>query len=383
MAIPVSKTLAEIRESIYSRIEAKQDEYAAAGYLPTRLNLNKGVARGILEIVAWVIYQLYLALAAILEQAFPSSATGDWLDLHCEGVDITRKSATKATGAVVFTGEESGNIRIPAGTIVRTPTDGAGNVYRYATTADVVLPDGATTISAEVEAEEYGAASNAVADQITVLVTSVTGVTAVTNASDWLTSEGADEETDEALQERYQLAWQADNGVRAAAYKSWALSVDGVIAVTVLDQHPRGQGTVDVVLKGSAGLPTDALVESVAEVIEAKRPINDDVDVRGPDGVDVDIEAELELVSGDADTIKATVLARIQAVFEDPNEVDGVEPLQIGEDLTLDRLAYVIMAVNGVKRINWTNPTADVEVAADALAVLSSITLTTAWAEEA
>ena len=67
----VSRTLDEIRSSIFARVEEVQDEYQAKGWLPARMNLNKGVIRGILELVAWMFFQLYQLLEALLTQAVP------------------------------------------------------------------------------------------------------------------------------------------------------------------------------------------------------------------------------------------------------------------------------------------------------------------------
>lgn len=386
MSIPVSKTLAEVREDLYTRLSEVHATYAAKGWLPRALNLNKGVLRGLIELWAWGLYALYVFLFAILGQAFPESATGSWLDLHCAQVGVTRRAATKAAGTVVFSrAGTSGNVKITAGRIVKTLPDGTGAVYRYVTDADAVLPDGQTAVAVAVTAEEYGAASNVTVGSITEISTVIEGVEAVTNASDWLTSEGADEEDDDSLRERYFLRWTDANGCTKLAYKSWALSVPGVIAVTIRDQHPRGQGTVDVMLKGSAGIPTDALIESVRVVVAEEAPINDDFLVKGPTAVPVAITGNLELLpdAGDADGIKAAADARIRALFTDPTDVAKISPLQIGEDLTLDRLTATAMYVDGIKSVDWTSPAADVVVAADGLAVLESLTLTTSYAEEA
>ena len=67
----VSKSLDQIRAELFARIEEVQDEYAAKGWLPRRLNLNKGVVRGLLELFAWGIWQLYRLLETVLLQAFP------------------------------------------------------------------------------------------------------------------------------------------------------------------------------------------------------------------------------------------------------------------------------------------------------------------------
>ncbi len=179
----MSLRLGDIRAGLFARIEQVQDEYAAKGWLPGRLNLNKGVVRGLIELFAWGLWQLYQLLETVHRQAVPLDATGDWLSLHASQIDETRKAATKAVGNILFLRSEtaSGNIRIPAGRIVRTRTDGEGNVYRYVTTAVAVLPEGQTSVAVPVEAEEYGAASNAAQGQICELATPVPGIGGVTN----------------------------------------------------------------------------------------------------------------------------------------------------------------------------------------------------------
>ena len=379
MSIPVNKTLEEIRTDLFDKISSVQQD----GWLPEFLNLNRGPIRGMIELWAWGLYQLYRLLAMILGQAFPGTATGDWLDLHCAQVNVTRKPGTKAKGTVYFTRTgTSGNVPIPAGRIVKTRPDGQGNIYRYVTLEDIVLQDGATEVAAAVEAEEYGQGSNAAAGQICEISTTISGVDAVENRSGWLESEGANEEEDDELRERYTLAWLEVNGCTRHAYESWALSVTGVIAARILDQHPRGQGTIDVVLKGADGIPTQALIDAVDEVIQEKRPINDDVLVKGPTAVNVTINAELEITHGTAADILTEAENRLNALFTDPSTIPDVSPLQIGQDVTRDLLVSVIMAVDGVKKINWTSPAADVQVAEDGLAVLGSITLTSVAASE-
>ncbi|MEG6552456.1 hypothetical protein V6C53_19670, partial [Desulfocurvibacter africanus] len=124
MSIPVSKTLEQIRADMFGRIEEVQAEYVAKGLLPRRLNLNKGVVRGMIELWCWGLFQLYLFLALVLKQAFPSTATELWLDLWCKQVNVTRRVTTKARGQVHFVRvNTSGNVRIPAGRILRTPPD--------------------------------------------------------------------------------------------------------------------------------------------------------------------------------------------------------------------------------------------------------------------
>ncbi len=387
-ALPrVSRTINEIRAAVYGYVEEAQTALAERGYLPTRLNLNKGVVRGLLEIYCWGYWQIYTLLQRLLLQVAPAYATGEWLDLHADGVALVRRAATKARGLVRFFRAAGtsidANVTIAAGRIVRTLPDGAGEVYRYATTARAVLPSGAEYVDVEVEAEEYGAKANASAGQICELVTPVTGIGAVSNPSGWLTSEGANEETDAQLQERYALQWQANNGCTKYAYMAWALTVEGVTSVSILDRHPRGQGTVDVVVRGADVLPTEALLEKVRAAIAPNTPINDDWIVKGPSPVPVVIEGALEYVTGDPDAIRAQAENRIRALFAETSDVDGVSALQIGQDVPLDLLTHTVMAVPGVKRVAWVSPLADVPIAAAEVARLESLSFTATAAAEA
>ncbi len=383
----VSKDLGTIRQEMFDNLTAKQEEYVTAGWLPLRLNMNKGIVRGLIELWCWGLWQLYQFLALVLGQAFPDTATGLWLDLHCKQVGVARKPATKASGTVYFTrAGTDGNVPIPAGRVVRTKPDGAGYIYRYVTTAAAILPDGASEIAVAVEAEEYGAAANATAGQICEITTVIPGIDAVENRAGWLLSEGASQEEDTSLWVRYELAWKQLNGCTKYAYEAWAREVTGVADAKILDQHPRGQGTVDVIVLGTAGIPTQALLDAVTANImgtgnkDEKYPINDDVAITAPAAINVSIIAELELLAGDAPTILAEAENRCRALFAPLPIVSAIDSLGVGGDLTRDRLISTL-GISNVKRVN-TN-FIDVSVPMDGLAVLVDIQLTHVWAVEA
>lgn len=383
----LSKTIDEVRAAVFAHVEEVQDAFAARGWLPARLNLNKGVARGLLELYCWGYWQLYALLQRLMKQAVPATSTGDWLDTHAASVNLSRRAATRARGNVRLyrapASSPAANITIPARRIVRTLPDGTGRIYRYSTLADAVLPAGADYVDVPAEAEDYGAAANASAGQICELVTPVEGVSGVSNTADWLISEGADEETDTQLQERYALAWAANNGCTKHAYTSWALAVPGVTSVSILDQHPRGQGTVDIVVRGADVLPTEALLEKVRARIAPNVPINDDWLVKGPMPVSCAISGEIEYASGDPEAIRLAAEKRIRALFAETSPLADVSALQIGQDMTLDLLTHTVMAVPGVKRVTWHSPEQDVvRVPADGVARLESLALSTTMAEE-
>lgn len=385
----VSRTLDEIRSSIFARVEEVQDEYQAKGWLPARMNLNKGVIRGILELVAWMFFQLYQLLEALLTQAVPLLSSGEWLDLHCDQVGVTRKAATKAKGYMRFFRSpqtpESQNIPIPSGRIVRTLPDGNGAVYRYVTLEDGVVRAGQPHTDVLAESEEYGAEANAGTGQICELATPVSGIDKVSNTVDWLVDEAASGESDEQLRIRYMYAWLSRAGVTSAAYQAAALSVKGCIEAAVSDQHPRGEGTIDVIVRGSAGIPTENLLEAVEAAINEQVVINHDLLVKSPMPVSIDAELELELYSGDEAALRLSAETFIRAMFSgDASRTGGHIPFGIGHDVVRERLAAGVITLMGVKRINWGGSLAsgDVLVPADGLAILNSASVTAKWVSE-
>lgn len=385
MSIPIEKTLDDVRADMFSRIEAVQAEYQAKGYMPSLLNLNKGIYRGLIELWCWGLYQLYAFLIVILAMAFPTSAEKLWLELHCKQVGVSRKLKTKAAGTVYLLRDDTtGNLPVPAGRIIKTKPDGAGNVYRYVTMEEVVVPDGIGEVAVKVRAENAGVGYNATVGQISEIVTFIEGIDGVENRSGWLESEGTDDETDEALFARYQLKWQEGAGYTKYAYKSWAMGVSGVQEVAILDQHPRGQGTVDIIVRGAAGVPTQQVLDEVDDVIEDHRHQNDDAEVRGVTPVLVAIDGQgFEYKPG---YIKEEVLAaaelKIRALFDPTKNEEGVTPFTIGEDLDLDRLTAAAMLAPGMKSTPWTSPADDIAVDDDGLLTLDSIILDATEAAE-
>ena len=379
----LDKSLTEVRTDLYARLDEMYADYQAKGWLPAALNLNRGPARGLIELNNWGRHQVNRDISALIPQCFAAYATGSWLDLHAADVLLERKPALQATGRVIFSRlKTGGNVKIPAGRLVRTKPDGLGERYRFVTTEEVVLLENEMTVTAPVKAESYGQAANVTVGTISEIVTAIGGVDAVTNTADWLISEGADPEDDDSLRNRYFLQWKSISGLNKYFYESQALSVAGVAAVKVNDRHPRGQGTVDIYIKGSAGLPTQGLIDQVTAVIEENKPQIDDFLVKGPSPVTVNLDILLHIVTGSHEDIKAEVENRLRALFLSPARSLGVSILNIGEDLTHSRIISEGMKSDGVKSVVVGSPAADLVIEAGELAVLKSLNINTVAAEE-
>lgn len=250
-------------------------------------------------------------LAAFLPQGFPTEATGDWLDLHAAAVSLTRIQAARAEGAVRFLTLGSGTV--PAGTIVQTST-GSSNERRYVVTTDTEINNPGGPVP--VRAEQPGARYNAGQGVISTLVTLLPFVHAVTNDADWITVSGVDRETDDLLRQRLVLRWPASGaGTTYHAYILQAREVPGIVKVRVLDEHPRGQGTVDVYVAPATGAPSPDQIAQAQALIETRRPVTADVLALAPTLQPVNVNVTL-YVKDNVTTTPDQWQARMQAVLD-------------------------------------------------------------------
>lgn len=350
-------------------------------------DLNKGgVFRTLVELASQGVADIYKLILSVAPQGFVVYARGRWLDLHCQGMGLSRFPATRTRGLVVFgRNKPGGNVVIPSGTIVKTGVGPSGREMRYLVEEETILPDGALQVAVPVRAEFEGASYNVGPGYIDRLVTHIAGVDTVYNPEGWIVEEGADEEDDESLRQRYLGRWdELSTGATRAGYTAWARSVPGVVDVAVDDRFPRGQGTVDVIITGSAGAPSQDLIDEVQAYLETRKPITDNVLVRGPETVTVDFDLTLHLprYEGEAAVVEGQARRVIQALFLQDEEL-GVPVLGIGESLYQARLIGLLMQVEHVRNVVITSPTHDVILSPGQLASMGTVNVTVERVDQA
>ncbi len=204
----------------------------------------------------------------------------------------------------------------------------------------------------------------------------IENVGTITNFDDWLSLEASDLEEDTQLQKRYALAFASQAGITRAAYESVALSVSGVEDVYISDQHPRGEGTLDIIVQGSNGIPTDNLLSLVEEAVASSIIINDDVLVKAPIAVSIVLDFTIEIISGSESEIKAVATDYIEKLFSCDSSVPY---FGIGKDVILSRIEYGFINYSGVKRVVWNNPSEDVSINAEEMAQLTELSIAIEW----
>ena len=290
-----------------------------------------------LRVLAAEIFKERAYAEYVLRQMFPSTAVGEYLDLHAAERGLTRKPATKAHGWVFFypAEEEHESILIPAGTVVCAYT----NMHRFVTDSDVVLGAEDERAAVRVTAVEAGAEYNVNGGTVTIIVTPITGVGRITNAAPY--SGGTDTESDDELRARVMDSYvNISNGANAAYYKNIALSVSGVASASVVGCG-RGPGTVDVYVIGEGGQSlTTSQMAQVQELLTQGRELNVDVRAAEPEWIPASLYIRLRVKPGyDFNTVAAQVRQAVGSFIDN---------LGIGRDLLVSEVGEVIYHIKGV-----------------------------------
>lgn len=206
--------------------------------IPGDLNKREGsLIRTSLGAAGWAIEGLYINLAYIQKQAFGKTATGVYLDYIVAQCDLQRKQATHAVRYARF------NAAPPVGTrfAVKNISE---NVYYYLSKACDHIPDASyigLPYIGEVTCENAGSIGNEYSGDLAT-VAYISGLTSAVLLG--IVEHGDDEESDESLRKRYDLAVGAvEFGGNIAAYRNYILSLSGVGAVQVYPAY-NGPGTV-------------------------------------------------------------------------------------------------------------------------------------------
>ncbi len=243
-------------------------ELQEAGFVITNFH-SGGIFYTMLMIVLRVKIEFIQLLRTVLNNLFVSHATGVWLDLKMADYSKKRKKAQKTQGLVTVSrlDAEGEAVKIPKGTVFKTVQDINGEELRFFALEAAVLQKGAQTVEVPVEAEIEGTRYNVPQEQITRTLTYL-GEVSVSNTKDWITREGSDTEDDESARTRTLRSW-SELAQRAIedTFVNTAESVPGVLFAQADCLHPRGQGTVDVIVTGTAGEATEGLLNDVRKAV--------------------------------------------------------------------------------------------------------------------
>ena len=208
-----------------------------------------------------------------------------------------QKEAKAARGYVsIYRSEYNNALQVTKGHCFKTEPDAGGNELKFYCCENTVIDAGEPVGRVLVEAEATGTYYNIAPGRITISMIHLDGVDYVTNEDDWLFEEGAEEEDLEDLRDRCMSSW-AELATRTIEEKlrNAAKAVPGVLDARIDAQHPRGQGTVDVIVTGAAGEASPELIRKVGEAIEPLKGNYEDYLVKSSEVVRQDFELVIYL----------------------------------------------------------------------------------------
>lgn len=348
-------------------------ELSDAGFTITNFH-SGGVFHTLLMIVLRIQIELLELCRTVLNQMFVSHASGAWLDLKMSDYSKTRKLAQKTQGVVTVsrTGMDGEAVKIPKGHIFKSIKDINGDELRFVALQETTLQKGASSVDVPVEAETEGARYNVPAAQITRTLTYLGDVT-ISNSASWITREGSDTEDDESARERTLRSWSELALVPLRdTYINVCSAIAGVLYVTVKDQHPRGQGTVDIIITSEAGTATEDLLQQCREVCEEIREPDTDVLVKSAEIVAQDVAVTVTVSSAlSQDGLAERVQASVTDLLKLRNRGDSLNELTHA-----DIIHKIKSDVSTVKNVTVTTPAADVTLAEEKVIMAGKITVT-------
>lgn len=299
----------------------------------------------------------------VLDQSFPQTAQGIYLDRHGAMRNISRLPATKAVGSLRFSVEfpPAMDANIPAQTVCMTKEG-----VRFQTIGAAVLAAGELFVDVPAEALEGGAAGNAAPGEISILTACPVAITACTNPEAF--SGGSDQEDDETLRERILESYRRlPNGANAAWYEQTAMNYGGVAAARAVGR-PRGIGTVDVYVTTEEGLPGEELLTGLQAELQEKREIAVDVQVKAPQVGPVDIAVSIAPAEGVAFSDAKDAAEQLLTAF--------FTGRLLGTSVRLAELGNQLFALPEVANYRFSAPTEDLTGDDIVLPVLGTLTVT-------
>jgi uncharacterized phage protein gp47/JayE len=269
---------------------------------------------------------------------WPRFSSGEYVDLHAELRNMTRKEALYATGEITITGTPE--TVIPAGYSCATESKNDVASKSYVTTEECEIgEDGTVTVHAQ--AAVAGSDGNTAANTIVINSSGYDDVTGITNEASF--TGGVDEEDDESLIERireYDQMQGVSNIGNPSDYKRWAKSVPGTGTANII-RATDTSGLVTIVLTDGNGEPaSEALCTKVYNYImspddEQSRlaPCGANLSVVAPTTTTITIAAAVTLTSGTVESITAVFVSKLNDYFSSAVDDGEIRYQKIGNIL--------------------------------------------------
>jgi len=358
-------------------ITAEDLKQRILGRFTTDLQTREGsFTNDVISALALELCNCYHSIAALLPMFYLDDTSGEYIDQQAAAFAVSRKSGTRATCSITFTGTDGATV--PAGAVYYSQT---GLAYTLNAAVTIAAGTATGTLTAENVGDEY----NISAGEITAALTNYSGVAGFSNGT---ATGGTDAETDTGLLSRYlNQMRRAPTSGNPYHYQQWAESVDGVGAARIVSKWD-GPGTVKVILASGDMEPVDETVRAAAAAyIATQRPVGPMVTVVSAAAHNLAVVATVTI---DGTTTLAVVQVLLQAAMESylsqmvstafADTIDLDFDTMAGKTYTVsyNRISYLLLSIPGVKdytALTVDGATANITIAADEVPVLTGVTV--------
>jgi len=317
--------------------------------------------------------QLYIDLDINYNLSFADSAAGDFLSRRTAEFGINLRAATKAIRKGLFFGAGAG------ATPLNVPI---GSRYAIEELTYIVVAQ----ISAGVyrlECEVAGVVGNQKFGNL-LPITSIPGLESA-ELTDVLVP-GEDEETDDALRERFYTAVNEPAfGGNIADYKKKINAMSGVGATKVYPAWAGGGTVKCTLIAADWSAPSPSLVNDVKTAIDPTvnsgqgiglAPIGHEVTIAGVAGEEINIETTLTLASGvTTGQVQADVEAVIDAYLMELRQDWAIQQQIIVRTAQIDARMLTVQGVEDVADTEINGVAANLTLGADEIPELGTVTI--------
>jgi len=318
---------------------------AVQGAASQLLDLTVGsTLRAVLEANASVALWLQWLILQVLQMTRAATSAGADLDTWMADFSVTRLPAVAASGTVTFSRFAAvSSALIPDGTDVRT-ADGTETFTIYADPTNAayssaqngyLIAAGIASLDVPVAAVTAGSAGNVQAGAVSLIVAALPGVDTVVNAAPF--QNGLDAESDAALRARFQnfLASLSRATTTAVGYAIASIQqgMQYTIQENVVPDGTPTMGCFVVTVDDGTGNPPSTLLTTVANAVEAVRPVGSSYTVQAVTVTPATISLTVAVTPGAVHATVAPIVAAAVTLY--------VNTLPVGAPLPWSRLAQV------------------------------------------
>ena len=312
--------------------------------------------------LAWYLEGLALTLAQVQRAAYAETAEGEDLDLLVATRGLTRRAAVAAVRQGSF------NVEIPEGSLFRTVNGDSSVLF---VSGEQISTSGGLYVY-RMTCQTPGVIGNSYSGNITP-VTAIAGLTTAVLGT--IITEGADQESDNALRARYVASFDtAPYGGNISEYRQAILAISGVGAVQIYpaNQYHGGGTALCSIVNADFGPASPALVKTVQDIICPPEdgqtapspngygiaPVGAAVDIVSATAVTINVSCRIIFASGVedglasyGDEIPATVAEYIHSVAEDWGKALVSNRITYPVTVYASRIIYAILTIPEVASV--------------------------------